>query len=1191
MITGLVSLLVLAGALIGLPLLLAWASPVIWAATHDDLAHLLDRQDTGAAFLALLLVVGWAGWVQFAFCSVREMVAQLHGGTWRVPRGFGASQRAAAALIGSILVLLPASSALATDAHAVPAATATRLPGEADSQQATELSPTQQARPGPGTAPTTPVHTVRAGESLWSIAEQELGDGEKWRQVAALNQGHTMTDGQTFQSNSFLHTGWQLQMPAHHTSTGSDGNGDGTQLTVTTTADDETSEHTVTVDEGDNLSKIAKEELGDSNEWPTVFAASRGTPQPDGLPAITDPDVIYPGQRITLPDEQHAQTPPSPGEPDHQETTSPPVQAPDSEQTPAKPAPGTGQTPPPEHAPAPATSPTPTASSSPSARQPSPERSPSATTPATPQPVASAPSASPSPSTPTSPAQTPEITPTSTDPAAPASARPNGPLNLRLVLGAGALLAAAVTGALALRRTLQRRRRQPGETIAIAGETSPAEAQLAAAAEPDGAVRLDVALRTMAHQATQQQDGAGIPVLRAARIAARTLHVLPEDLSPPPAPFSLGKDGWWVLDEDAVLLDEDAARDVPAPCPGLVTLGSTESGSLMLLNLARVPALLLDGNPVHITEVCTSLALELAMSPWAIDVEIVTVGFGEDLPQLLPTARITHMRQPTHALRDLTERLLEAHQMPDTRHQPYLLLCASVLDADTAWEFADVIDKADNIPVTLVAPASTAVPHFPDAQILNASLNTPQPLETTGREVTLQRLEHAAYLQITTALKVSAQPAHEAEGAWRDVPNEPTRVEQSEQAEQPAAPEPVAAPPGDAATQNAEPEGTVAQAPEAGGEVFPALLAAATDPASLPLLPPAAAPTPQTRREFAPSTDTPAVRATPSPATDNDKPRSGSTTSPASTPTAAGARASTTTAAAAVAAEGAAQDPHPPEIRVLGPIEVTGVATTGHGPRLAQLATLLFFRPGRSADTLCADMDPAHPWHPNTLNARMQGLRRSLGNDPDGNPYVPRRKTGQDPYHLAPTVQCDWTRFLQLAEHALPALPSGLPDLEQALSLVRGKPFGGSPLPWAEPYQQEMTTRIVDVAHTVATYRTRPGPHRNLSAARQAVATGLDVDHTAELLYRDWCRLEHAAGNRQGLHTAITRIQRVNRELDCSLETETEQLINQLLNHSTSAQDLTRQRAPRQQPATQAQATAAGQRHTATAKEGKEPLV
>ncbi|MFG3467491.1 LysM peptidoglycan-binding domain-containing protein [Streptomyces sp. NPDC047853] len=1115
------SLLILAGALVGLPLLLAWATPVIWAATHDDLAHLLDRQDTGAAFLALLLVVGWMGWVQFAFCTVRELVAQLRGRTWRAPRGFGASQRAAAALIGGILVLLPTSSALASDAQAATSATAARLPGQVSEQPATEPSSSQQVQAVSGTSSAVSVYTVRAGESLWSIAEQELGDGERWRQVAALNEGRAMADGTVFRSNSFLRAGWQLQMPSNHAFAG----GDRTQLTTNSAADDKASVHVVTVDEGDNLSKIAEEELGDSDKWPDLFAASRGKPQPDGLLPVTDPDVIYAGQQITVPEQQNVETPPQPGESDNQERTPPPTQAPEGEQTP-----DTGQAPPPEHTPVPATPSTPATPGSPPAEQPSPERSPSATTPQAPQapqPIPSAPPPTPSP--PTSPAQTPETAATSTDPAAPAAARADGPLNLRIVLGAGALMAAAVTGALALRRTLQRRRRKPGETIAIAAETSPAEAQLTAAAEPGGAARLDVALRTMADQAAQQEGEAGVPVVRAARIGARTLHVLPEDLShKPPAPFVSGKDGWWDLDADAVLLDEDAARDVPAPCPGLVTIGCTEKGDLVLLNLARASALLLDGNPVHITEVCTSLALEFGMSPWAGDVEVVTVGFGEDLPQLLPTARIAHMRQPAHALRDLTERLLEAHQLPDTVHQPYLLLCASVLDADTAWEFADVIDKAGDIPVTLVAPASMAAPHFPDAEIVNASLSTPQPLESTGQEVTVQRLAHAAYLQITTALKVAAQPAHQAEGAWKDVPEEPTSVNQIGQEEQPAAPGPVT-----------DPVDAGAQESEAGSGVFPALLAAATDPASLRLLPaPAPAPSPQAQRESSPCTDTPAARTTPSPGTVADKPGTGQTAN-AANPAAT---------AQSGAVEEAARDLHAPEIRVLGPIEVTGVASTGHGPRLAQLATLLFFRPGRGSDVLCSDMDPVNPWSLNTLNARMQGLRRSLGNDPEGNPYVPRRRTGEDPYRLSPAVRCDWTRFLQLVERALPSGPAGLPDLEKALSLVRGRPFGSAPLPWAEPYQQEMTTRIVDVAHTVATYRTQPGPHQDLSAARQALVTGLDVDHTAELLYRDFCRLEHTAGNRQGLHTAITRIQQVNRELDCSMEAETEQLIKELLN-------------------------------------------
>ncbi|MGW4994619.1 hypothetical protein ACWEQ3_44655 [Streptomyces mirabilis] len=126
---------------------------------------------------------------------------------------------------------------------------------------------------------------------------------------------------------------------------------------------------------------------------------------------------------------------------------------------------------------------------------------------------------------------------------APASAPAGSPLSLRTVLGAGALLAAAVTGALALRRTLQRRRR-PGEKIAIAPETSTAEAQLAAATEPSDATRLDVALRTLAHQLPVEGDAAELPPLRAARLGARALEVLPEDLArEPQAPFVSGQGG------------------------------------------------------------------------------------------------------------------------------------------------------------------------------------------------------------------------------------------------------------------------------------------------------------------------------------------------------------------------------------------------------------------------------------------------------------------------------------------------------------------------------------------------------------------------------------------------------------------------------------------------------------------------
>ena len=54
------------------------------------------------------------------------------------------------------------------------------------------------------------------------------------------------------------------------------------------------SQRTYVVRKGDSLSKIARAEYGDANEWRRIFDANRDI--------IDDPDLIHPGQELKIPE-------------------------------------------------------------------------------------------------------------------------------------------------------------------------------------------------------------------------------------------------------------------------------------------------------------------------------------------------------------------------------------------------------------------------------------------------------------------------------------------------------------------------------------------------------------------------------------------------------------------------------------------------------------------------------------------------------------------------------------------------------------------------------------------------------------------------------------------------------------------------------------------------------------------------
>ncbi|MFF4282876.1 hypothetical protein ACFY0Z_29360 [Streptomyces kronopolitis] len=1075
-------LVVLLALAVGLPLVLWQATVTALPAGLDDLAHLFSRQETTGVLLLVLAAIGWVGWAGFLVSVAVEVPAQLRGRiSPRLP-GFRLGQRAAATLVGSILVLLPTGTAMASPAHTA-AATATAHPHTAG--PTTPARAHGEGQPSDGSHHSTSgsgeagersytVRDVRPAESLWSIAEKELGDGTLWTAIAEANAGRTMPDGTVFRADGIVRPGWTLRLPAPRHAHSAHPQHDAARSVKVTT--------------GQTLSGIAERELGDASRYMEIFETNRDEVQPGGH-HFTDPNLLYPGQRLDLPTAHQ----PAP----HHSTNSPHDNPHDE---PRAPEPDRAGTPAPDRAHSPAG--TPSATPAPHGR---PSHHPGNETSARQDnqrqdrdDSAAAPPPAPHPSTTASPkptARTPA--PTTPTPSAPTTAQPSshssqsGVETWKLV-GVGALLAAALAGALGIKRILQQRRRRAGETIAMPDEASAMEQALTAAAEPASVQLLDTALRTLHHQLLTAQ--APLPALRGARVTGRTVDLLLDDpTAAPAAPFTQGPDGWWTLPQNAQLLDPDEARQVPAPWPGLATLGSTPDGDLLLVNLPHARTVLLEGEPAEVRTVVRAIAMEAATCGWTDRTEILTVGLGDELSTLLPQGRVRAVPHLRAATRDLGELLLEQHQADDSEAKPlpWLLICAAEATAEDAWDLADAVSTARDLPVALVLPAAHTAACFPEAELLDASNTSAQTCDMLASPVVLQRVENEDYARFVADLRVAEEPARPAQEPWHHVP-------------------------GSASAEDLDEPGHFEQS-------VPYLsLAASAGPATVHLLP-AAVPADEDEPPVPELTD-PADSAP-----DNDSSAGGVITLVKEQP---------------VATRPAPEpcDTGAPEIQVLGPVTVTGIAPSGHGAKLSSLAALIYFKPGRGAEALREAMDPKSPWSKGTLQARMSELRGRLGADADGDLYLPRDRSAG--YRLSPAVRCDWERFQHLAEQGLAlGADRGVDALEEALGLVRGRPFGAGDHAWAAPLLQEMLSRIVDVAHTIATWRRRTGPAQDLEAARRAITLGLDADDTAELLYQDWMLIEDARGNRAGVHHAIETLQNINRRLDVSMEPETENVI------------------------------------------------
>ncbi|OEJ30016.1 LysM peptidoglycan-binding domain-containing protein [Streptomyces subrutilus] len=1090
---GLLSLAVLLALLGALPVVLWWATSTVGPAGVAALGSLLSTDDSGQVFLLALAVAGWIGWLLFAVAVVLEIPAQLRGRAVPQIRGL-VGQRTAAALVGAILLALPTGTALAVPATAAPAAAATGVSAAAvPSTAAATASVGATASSDTGSTQVTyTVRDVRPAESLWSIAETMLGDGQRWEEIAALNQGRTMPGGLVFYAEKPIRPGWALHLPAdaqppQHNTSAAQADGQAARQTGSPAPT------IYTVRDGDSLTGIADVQLGDANQYVQIFELNCGGPLPDGG-TFTDPDLIHPGQHLTLPHPDTATpTPATPATPETPETPGTPA-------LPTAPAPAPRE---PQEA-VPGSGPTTTESPAPS-KQPAP-----ATTGAVTPETSTAGSSS------TAPTQS----------SASAAPRPEGvseapasvhagdsSIHWALIGGIGTLLAASLTGALGVRRILQQRQRHAGQTIAQDQEPTDLEQLLGATSHPAGVELLDQVLRTLAHHAADRDIP--VPALRGARLNTVGVTLLLDEPADPIPPFAEGPaPRTWILDPQADLLTAEDLTSVQAPYPGLVTLGTDDDG-LVLIDLMTCRILLLDGSDEEVLAVARALALELGTCGWTDYSEILTTGLGARLAGLLPQGRIRTMPHLPAVAADLGELMLEAHQSGE-QVLPWLAVGAGELDDEHVVQLADALAAGRTLDTAIILPATAATRHsFPHAEVLTVANGQDAPVGLLETSVDLQRISDEQYRQYVHALTVATQEPNAATGPWESTEDHAR-----------------AAAGGAPLTVHATGEGSLDP-----GNPFPALLAGHIPAPTRP----AAATTDATTSGTAPTSGagTPAA--------------DGSTKSEAE----AAAEQASGIAPAAIPAPHTSptstqvpQHPDPKDtgvrIDVLGPLRISGSDTSAHSPRTTCLAAYIHLRPGRSADTLCKAMDYINPWSTRTLHSRLSELRNAIGLHTDGQPLLPRPKTGAG-YSFHPAVTSDWQLFQDLAGQGLAAGPlNGIEDLEAAMALVRGKPFDGRTLPWADPIIQDMLSKITDTAHTLARWHA-DAVLPDLDAARRSVHKGLDVEETSEVLYRDLLTIEWAAGNTAAIRRTVARIQHIARTYDLTLETTTEDTITQAL--------------------------------------------
>jgi nucleoid-associated protein YgaU len=108
--------------------------------------------------------------------------------------------------------------------------------------------------------------TVQPGDTLWHIAQQQLGSGYRWKEIAAVNP--------RLKNSTKILVGEQLRLPFPESFS-------------------DLRRRTHRVNSGDSLWKLARAAFGNGTAWLCLAKAN---------PEIQNPDLLLPGQKVQIPE-------------------------------------------------------------------------------------------------------------------------------------------------------------------------------------------------------------------------------------------------------------------------------------------------------------------------------------------------------------------------------------------------------------------------------------------------------------------------------------------------------------------------------------------------------------------------------------------------------------------------------------------------------------------------------------------------------------------------------------------------------------------------------------------------------------------------------------------------------------------------------------------------------------------------